>query len=801
MTEWRIIEEETQLFDKVAAFVRASTLGTGRKGTEHEADLLELRDAIAEAKPEDVAPLVEQMARVSALAVGRRGKVAAPLDRQTPYFAHLRLRQAGPTERAQTRGTVADVLIGRRGLIDRGAGIQIVDWRDAPVSQLYYRYEEGDEYDERIGTTVLQGQIEVRRSLTIAGGKLLRIGCPQGVFVCDPEGVWWHADRQALPTLQGGQGLSARAPKPQRSDKANPVTSFAERADKHLPEIAALIDRHQFEMIRRPDSGVVIIQGGAGSGKTTVALHRVAYLHFQQPSRFRGSRVMVVVPSEALLRYVGGVLPSLGVGGVPVSTNRRWMHHHRKRLLKHLPDRQNHDTPAVVTRLKKHPGMLGLLERFVADQAAAMREQLATVLGDYPQAQSRVLHEWDARAGRPLRARCRAVRHAVSGKLEPGLGQRADELLRRLSRRASDVWRDLGEALTDTGRLVFALTQPGQAAPVNLGEISELVEHVKTQLEEVEELPQDVDPERFQAVDGRPLDEDSAAGQLDVEDDPLLLYLLVLKYGGLEHSSGKGFVCYEHLVLDEVQDLSVIEVKLLVGCVSAQNQPDGPKPSLTMAGDIAQRLVFDNGFSRWEELLHAVDLRGVHIERLQIMYRSTAEVMALSHDVLGPLLTDESRQIAARHGAPISAFSFVEVGEAVAFLGESLRGLLAREPTASVALIARHAGWATLFFNGLQRAEVPSLRRVARHEFTFAPGVDVTDVMQVKGLEFDYVVILDATEGAYPDTTESRHLLHIAITRAAHQLWLVAVGPASPLVPPHYFVKEFQETTVIGKNA
>ena len=86
---------------------------------------------------------------------------------------------------------------------------------------------------------------------------------------------------------------------------------------------------------------------------------------------------------------------------------------------------------------------------------------------------------------------------------------------------------------------------------------------------------------------------------------------------------------------------------------------------------------------------------------------------------------------------------------------------------------------------------MPSLRRVARHEFTFAPGVDVTDVLQVKGLEFDYVVILDATQNAYPDTTEARHLLHIAITRCAHQLWLLAAGTPSPLVPRHHFIKEF----------
>jgi DNA helicase-2/ATP-dependent DNA helicase PcrA len=72
---------------------------------------------------------------------------------------------------------------------------------------------------------------------------------------------------------------------------------------------------------------------------------------------------------------------------------------------------------------------------------------------------------------------------------------------------------------------------------------------------------------------------------------------------------------------------------------------------------------------------------------------------------------------------------------------------------------------------------------VRRQDFAFSPGVDVTDVGQVKGLEFDYVILLDVNATSYPDTVEARHLLHIGATRATHQLWLVSTGPVSPLVP------------------
>jgi DNA helicase-2/ATP-dependent DNA helicase PcrA len=118
----------------------------------------------------------------------------------------------------------------------------------------------------------------------------------------------------------------------------------------------------------------------------------------------------------------------------------------------------------------------------------------------------------------------------------------------------------------------------------------------------------------------------------------------------------------------------------------------------------------------------------------------------------------------------------------VAWLAEVLKQLARDEPDANVALVARFPQQADVYYEGLERAEVPNVRRVARQDFSWDPGVDVTDVRQTKGLEFDEVVLLETTAASYPDTPQARHAMYVAATRASHQLWCVASDEPSKLV-------------------
>ena len=767
-----VIAEEERLYGQVQARVALGEDGEDRPHVgsgDLDADLLSLRDQIAEARAEDLPPLIEQMTRLAALKARLGGGKSLPVDITSPYFAHIRLREHGKTR---------DVLVGKRGFIDRQSNVQIVDWRNAPVSRIYYRYEEGDDYEEEIAGRRVEGFVEARRNVSIARGNLRRIGTPQGTYLKGSSGAWVEAVGQIAPVLHGGMGKAARPVAAPGAKGKLGIHHGVARADKALPEIAALIDKEQFELISQPSSGIVVIQGGAGSGKTTVALHRVAYLNFQDPRRFKANQTLFVVPSQALVRYVAGVLPALGVSGVAVVTYTSWARTARMRCLPDAPTKYNVEPPDQVSRVKKHPAMLGILAQWVEAQAKAIGAELAGV-------SDAAVAEWNRLVPRPLLPRLAGLSSWVKkAAIEPNVRVALEGIVKRWKKRGDDITADWAELLTDPVRLAAGFA----GADVSAKDIERLVAWVRRQLQKPAATPVDEEGKPVLDAEGLPvgIDDDDPAGRFDDEDDPILLRLVQLKRGGLVPPEGPELI-WEHVALDEAQDRSALEVKVLLEAVRA---PDGDptRRSVTIAGDTAQRLVFDNNFTTWQDLLAAISGPVGQggpppvVRPLRLSYRSTAEVMLLAREILGPELAPEE-PLAARPGEPVELHEFGDLGEAVAFLGDALRNLMAREPTASCAVISRHPEQADAYFDGLRRAEVPALRRVRRDEFNFQPGVDVTDVAQVKGLEFDYVVMVDVNASSYPDVRWARHLLHIGVTRAAHQLWLVSTGEVSPLVP------------------
>jgi DNA helicase-2/ATP-dependent DNA helicase PcrA len=795
----RIVSEEERVLTRVRKqlagreFRRPST-----PIMDYDRELLSLRDAINEARLEDIPPLLEEMERLQGVAARRAEVVESHIDEKSPYFGRLVL-QEGQQKR--------EILIGRGTYLDSRTAVRIVDWRDAPVSRIYYRYDEGDDYDEEFGGREVTGEVLTRRSLAITEGSLRRIGAPQGVFVKTHDGRWVRADDGAR--LHGGQGSAPRAEQMRAPVGKLGVGGDGERrVDKHLPEIAAMIDPRQFDLITRPSSGLVVIQGGAGSGKTTIGLHRLAYLAYQEPKRFRRDRMLIVVFNKALARYISRVLPALGVEGVPVVIYQDWVEKLRRAHFPLLPKEVSDDTPSVVARFKKSPAMLTLIRERIAMLHKRVLDTMlsATTVDADRELLTRV---WSDARTSALGLRLEAMsRWATSERnLSPTARRAIQTAVSRHARELSDVLGAWSEMLTDERALrdVFARIPDDELNPAEIEEARAWCAHrcplvVSDWDERLEEGPaperakeRDRETSRTHFGEERDGDAQAEAGEssskeeddeapvvdlptpIDHEDESLLLLLYQKMRGPLMTAKGRESLEYEHVLIDEAQDLSPVELGVVLGTTT-------PQRSVTLAGDVAQRLHMDNGFRSWSEVLGQLDLSHVEVEPLKLSYRSTYEIIEFAHDVLGPIAPAE-RGKATRGGAPVELFRFSHSGDAVGFLAEALRDLARAESRASIAVISRYPEQADLYYRGLVNAEVPNVRRVADQDFEFKPGIDVTDVRQVKGLEFDYVVLVEVNTATFPTSDEARHLLHIAATRAAHQLWLSCTGEPSKLIP------------------
>jgi DNA helicase-2/ATP-dependent DNA helicase PcrA len=232
---------------------------------------------------------------------------------------------------------------------------------------------------------------------------------------------------------------------------------------------------------------------------------------------------------------------------------------------------------------------------------------------------------------------------------------------------------------------------------------------------------------------------------------------------------------YRHIAIDEVQDFSPVEVQVLLGCLDRHQ-------SITLAGDTQQHVMKDAGFTSWAKFFKDLGLAGAEVNTLEISYRCSHEVAGFAVGVLGDLREDDAPPITTRSGPPVELFRFTDHGACVAFLADALKQLLAAERLASVCVLTSTRELSALYHRGLQNGEVPRLRRVENQDFTFAPGVEVTEIEQVKGLEFDYVILVEVSAANFPDTPAARRLLHVAATRAVHQLWLTSVATPSRLV-------------------
>ena len=681
--ERAIVAEEQQLLERARTSIgrqaekasRAREEERKRQGDLRSVDSLRaLREEASRASADDLPPLLLEL-EVRQRLLARHDDVPLP-DVEAPYFAHLRVREGKASK---------DYLLGRTSLLDTPAGVRIVDWRVAPVARIFYRYREGDDYEESFPGRDVEGVVEARRIVVVEHGAIVRIVGDDLVLSRNGDGQWTRADRRDVALASGGAGTAVRP---------------SAHAD-----ITALLDREQFAAISAPADQALVVLGSAGSGKTTVALHRLARLAADDPAGHPLDRALVVVPEEGLARLSRRLLEPLGASDAQVQTVDAWALDLARRVFGELP-KVWLDAPGVVTSLKRHPALHD-----------AMRERYARL---------------------PARS----------------------TTLPRLRRLLADAFTDRAflEGVVDASR-----------GELSRSAVSEAIRHTMLQLADPIErqLASITVAEMKRALDGRAIDEgtpEELAGSIDVEDLPILLFLRAWR-------AGIDVTQVPHLVVDEAEDFSLFELFVL------GKQLTTP-PSVTLAGDEAQQT--SSCFAGWTRAAAALGTAEPVTCRLEVSYRCPRPVVEIARRILGPLAPARAMRT-ARDGAPVGLHPFPEEGHAHLFLATALRDLVDREARASIAVLAHSVESARALSELL--ADVPGARLVSGGAFSFEPGIDITDVDGAKGLEFDYVVVPDATAEAYPATDDARRRLHVAATRTSHQLWIVSGGRPTPILP------------------
>jgi DNA helicase IV len=586
--------------------------------------------------------------------------------------------------------------IGRRHVEDARSDPVVVDWR-APVSMPFYRASAKD----ALGLT-RRRQIMVDR----------------GAVVAVADDLFGTGGEEAATTrLRGGDALLAELERARTGE---------------MLDIVATIQAEQDEIIRAPLDQLLTVQGGPGTGKTAVGLHRAAFLLYNHPTLSRDG-VLVLGPSRAFIRYIAQVLPSLGEEAVVQTTIGDIAPKTKVRV----------EEPMEVRRVKGDARMGELLRRALDgrrrtlddDVSLRVRFARATLSADRV---NQLVSSIEARPG-PYKA----GRLALKARLV----SEARRVFRSSARLGADeAWFE-GEltsseefaALLDT---LWPTVSPTALVRELLSSRSQLQRHAAGLLS---------DPEWELLLRAR---EDRASSTAWSVDDLALLDEATFLTGGRARS-------YGHIVVDEAQDLTPMQLRMI-----ARRVPSG---SITVLGDLAQA-TGPWTYADWEEIrAHLPETAPSHHDELTLGYRAPGKVLDFASRLLPVAAPGITPTASIRRGRSEPVVRTVEAGALSAAALAEARTL--SEEHALVAVITPEELTHSLTRLARRDPDVGVLERDA-----MTRPITIVPARGAKGLEFDAVVVVEPSSIAGGDQRGLR-LLYVAMTRPIQHLSIVRAGP------------------------
>jgi DNA helicase IV len=582
------------------------------------AEAASLRDSVAVAHRRGAGDLVERDV-VMGTALQRLDQLA--IGDQPLFFGRIDYRP-------NAEGRVDSYHVGRLAVSDQDLNPLVVDWR-APVAEAFYR-----------ATGVEALNLARRRHVAIRAREVTGV---EDEYFTDEGAAWDTAAARALDEeglVEGGLALGG----------AGALLAALGRARSgRMADIVATIQSEQDQIIRSPLAGVLLVQGGPGTGKTAVALHRAAYLLYTYRATLERQGVLVVGPNPLFLHYIENVLPSLGESGVRLSTIAG--------LVTNIVVR-GHDSDELAA-LKGDRRMVSVLSRALATRQRALRHDVVIPVGrarlilraadtrdaverarrrpgNHNQRRSALVRELAQRLAQAYRAR------VVTGTADDEdelatLSELADQIraTSEFKEAMQRVWPRLGGA--ELLHVLFGA--PALIEAAGRGVLSEdeqrlLYRARSTSLDDVAWTAADaalidearvlLGPRRRPRAHGRPTESallegiDLDAYRGDIRAAALREAARVAVAAPVEPDEAE-FVTYGHIVVDEAQDLSAMEWRVL-----HRRDLNG---SMTIVGDMGQATTAASAAS-WETVLAMLEPRRPPTRvDLSVSYRTPAEVL------------------------------------------------------------------------------------------------------------------------------------------------------------------------------
>lgn len=617
---------------------------------------------------------------------------------ESPYFARIDFcfSEGNHTEQ---------IYIGHHSLKKENVyKLLIHDWR-SPVASVFYRFAPGNAYyDAPVGR--IEGKLLLKRQFEIKDGQL---------------DYFFDADLQVFDDFLRKLLSHNTSPK--------------------MKTIVESIQRDQDLVIRDMENDLLIVQGVAGSGKTSIALHRAAYLMYQGLSdRLEGREILIISPHKLFEQYIANVIPELGEENVRTVIF--------DQILKDLIDRKFETKNIFLERVLSNGSQSGLkrdamtfkgsadfitiLDRFIAEiPERFMNIRDISYKGETIFTRAEIISRLQINPDTPLKTKLGYLEEAINEKVYQKWRRPLKSSLRSEMMRFAEIDAFyLYQQLYESGRTFFKM-----ATGIKLPDgINKILAATKRNL---------------------------AHKNLNYDDALALGYLNLRLFGAREYSTIK------QVIIDEGQDYYPLHYEIINRLFL--------KSKLTILGDINQTLQKSEDLSFYQQITKRLNRKKSALVTMNKSYRCTSEILRFSKKFIDDEIPVESFNRSGAEPVLLGAPNFVELVDRLAEAICQCR----QEGYQSIGLIVKTQKNTTVLFDALSKKMQVNL---IRHE-TVAEieGVSIMPVYLSKGLEFDAVFICDVNQANYQSEADQR-LLYISCTRALHRLYLLWEGQPSPLL-------------------